>query len=106
MLPVTGTVKNANGSPIESESRMVVFHPISGGKPASGTAEKDGSFTLMTKKPGDGVAPGKYKVALLFMKNYPTGKIAVPQKYGDPSTTPLEATVDAGHTHFDFKVEK
>jgi hypothetical protein len=30
----------------------------------------------------------------------------VPQKYGDASTTPLEATVDADHTHFDFVVEK
>jgi hypothetical protein len=32
--------------------------------------------------------------------------LAVPDQYGDVATTPLEATVDADHTHFEFTVEK
>jgi hypothetical protein len=61
---------------------------------------------MMTEKPGDGVKPGNYKVVLQLWKNYRAGTLAVPEEYGKPETTPLEATVDEDHTHFDFVVEK
>jgi hypothetical protein len=107
MLSVTGTVKNADGSAITAEEGgKVLFTPDGSGAAASGSVEKDGSFTMMTEKPGDGVKPGKYKVVLQLWKNYRAGTLAVPEKYGDVATTPLEATVDADHKHFDFVVEK
>ncbi len=105
-VPVTGTVTNADGSPVKFESGMLLFQPTGDGKAASGGVEKDGSFKMMTHKPGDGVKPGQYKVVLQLWENYREHKLAAPEKYGDATTTPLEATVDAEHTEFDFKVEK
>ena len=106
LLPVAGTVKNADGSVIACESGTVNFQPTAGGKSASGALDKDGSFTLTTATPGDGVKPGSYKVTVQAWADYRAQKLAVPAKYGDASMTPLEATVDADHTHFDFVVEK
>jgi hypothetical protein len=106
LVPVTGTVNNADGSAIVAQDGgKVLFLPDGSGRPATGSVEQDGAFTMMTEKPGDGVTPGEYKVVLQIMKDYRAGTLAVPEKYGDASTTPLEATVDADHTHFDFVVE-
>ncbi|MBA3481580.1 MAG: hypothetical protein H0T51_07175 [Pirellulales bacterium] len=106
LLPVTGTVKNADGAAVSAEEGgQVLFNPDGSGTPASGIIEKDGSFTMMTQTPGDGVKPGKYKVVLQLWENYRAGTLAVPEKYGDAATTPLEATVDAENDHFDFVVE-
>ena len=107
LLQVTGTVKNADGSAFKAdEGGLILFNASGSGKSATGNLEPDGSFTMMTRAPGDGIKPGTYKVVLQIWKDYRAGTLAVPKKYGDASTTPLEATVDADHTHFDFKVEK
>ncbi len=106
MLPVTGAVKNKDGSAVTAdEGGKVLFMPIEAGKAASGSVEEDGTFTMMTQTPGDGVKPGTYKVVLQLWKDYRAGTLAVPEKYGDAATTPLEATVDADNDHFDFVVE-
>lgn len=107
LLSVTGKVTNADGSPVTAaEGGLVLFNPAGSGKAATGNFEKDGTFTMMTEKPGDGVKPGTYKVVLQLWKNYRAGTLAVPPQYGSATTTPLEATVDADHTVFEFKVEK
>jgi hypothetical protein len=79
---------------------------VAEGRAASGAIEDDGSFTLMTQQPGDGVAPGDYKVVLKVWKDYRRQIPAVPQKYTDAATSPLEATVDDDHVEFDFVVEQ
>ena len=58
---VTGQVV-MDGEPLASA--MVQFVPDEGGgqKPASGMSDAQGHFRMGTDKPGDGVAPGKYKV--------------------------------------------
>jgi hypothetical protein len=105
-LQVTGTLKSADGAAITGEpGGKVLFMPNGSGKAAAGAVEPDGAFTMFTEKPGDGMEPGNYKVVLQIWKDYRAGTLAVPQKYGGASTTPLEATVDADHTHFDFVVE-
>lgn len=109
-LEVTGVVTNADGTPIPSEGGMVLFQPTTTGesssaKHATGGVKPDGTFTMMTRTPGDGIQPGQYKVVLQLWKNYSKQELAVPKKYGDATTTPLEATVDGDHTHFEFKVE-
>jgi hypothetical protein len=104
-IQVTGVVLNADGSPIACESGTVLFQPAASGQNATGSVAADGTFTMMTKVQGDGVKPGQYKVVLQLWKNYREGALAVPKKYGDVTTTPLEATVDEDHTHFEFKVE-
>jgi hypothetical protein len=106
LIPVTGTVKNADGSALRFESGLVVFMPEAGGRSANGSVEKDGSFSMTTVEPGDGVKPGKYKVVLQIWKSYRDQTLAVPEKYGDAATTPLEVTVDADQDEFDFEVEK
>jgi hypothetical protein len=106
MVDVSGTVKYADGSPVTGESPLVVFEPTAEGKAASGTINPDGTFEMMTLKPGDGVQPGKYKVVLRVFKNYRAQTLAVPEKYGSASTTPLEVAVDDDNTHLDFVVEK
>jgi hypothetical protein len=106
-VQVSGTVKYADGTPVTGQTAKAVFLPKSPeGRAASGTIEPDGSFKAMTEKPGDGMKPGAYTVVLDVFKDYRAGIRAVPKKYGDASTTPLEATVDADHTSFDFVVEK
>lgn len=106
LIPVTGSVKSADGSPLEFESGLVVFEPAGAGRSASGGVEKDGTFTMMTQTPGDGVAPGEYKVVVQLWKSYRDQTPALPEKYADAATTPLEAAVDSAHTHFEFTVER
>ena len=106
MLQVTGTVKNADGSPVTAESAMVVFQPVGEGRAASGSIGPDGDFEMMTFKPGDGMKPGQYKVVLEVWKDYRARTPAVPTEYTTAEATPLEATVDDDNTHFDFVVEK
>jgi hypothetical protein len=105
-LPVTGTVKYKDGSPLAFEVGSVIFRSTDGTTNASGAVQPDGSFTMMTKKPGDGVKPGQYKVAVQLWKNYANLTPAVASKYRDLETSGLEANVDASHTHFDFTIEK
>jgi hypothetical protein len=109
-LEVTGKVTDATGAPIQCEGGMVLFQPATtgenaSGKHATGEVKPDGTFTMMTRIPGDGMQPGHYKVVLQLWKNYSKQELAVPKKYGDAQTTPLEATVDGDNTHFEFKVE-
>jgi hypothetical protein len=106
LLPVSGTVKFSDGTVPQGESAVIWFEPTESGKAASGTIDGNGGFELMTFKPGDGVKPGRYKVTPKVYTNYRTQSLAVPAKYANAATTPLEATVDADHTHFDFTIEK
>jgi hypothetical protein len=104
LISVTGTVKNADGSVPKGETAAVWFEPVAEGRSASGSIDEDGTFTMMTQTPGDGVAPGKYKVVLRIWKNYRTQTPAVPKEYTDAATTPLEAAVDDDNDHFEFEV--
>lgn len=104
-LAVGGTVKLADGSVPKGETAQIWFEPVAEGRAASGAIESDGSFTMMTQSPGDGVAPGQYKVVLKVWKDYRRQIPAVPKNYTDASTTPLEATVDDDNVHFEFVVK-
>jgi hypothetical protein len=55
-----------NGSPVTGGS--LTFSPIASeqteaGKPATGTVQPDGTFTLGTYKPGDGAVIGRHRVS-------------------------------------------
>lgn len=106
LVPVTGKVKYADGSPLSFEAGSVIFQAAEGSGNASGAVQSDGTFTMMTKRSDDGVKPGTYKVAVQLWKNYSKLLPAVASKYADPDTSGLEATVDADHTDFDFTVEQ
>src|SRR5581483_5437642 len=60
--PVTGTVKFDDGKPLETGN--LICEGVIDGKTvmARGAILADGTFTLGTLRPGDGVRPGKYRV--------------------------------------------
>jgi len=111
MVPVRGTVKFADGTVPQGETATVIFEPVAGGsqqlrKLASGEIQPDGSFEMMTVKPGDGVIAGKYKVIFEVFKKDLGREPLVPQKYTKPETTPFEETVEPGMEPPEYVLEK
>lgn len=110
-LPVRGTVKFEDGTPVTGDMAAVLFTPDStsnnpGKRPASGTIDSDGNFELMTQESGDGAYPGDYKVALNVWKEYRNQVLGVPKEYSDAATTPLRANVSSDQRNFDFIVKQ
>lgn len=109
-VPVTGTLKFADGTVPKGFERYITFQPKPGGpgtKGASSMIADDGTYSLRTLRPGDGALPGNYVVTVHVVDSIHDGKSLVARKFTDASTTPLKATVDAkGENHFDFIVEK
>lgn len=60
-ISVTGTV-TLDGSPVSGA--VVAFTPVGGGRPATGTTDGSGKFTLTTFDDGDGALPGQHLVAV------------------------------------------
>jgi hypothetical protein len=68
------------------------------GLQATGQTGEDGSFTLQTYPHGEGAMVGSYKVICIVF-----GGITVPQKYRNPTLTPLAAVVkEPGIDHLVF----
>lgn len=109
-IPVTGTLKFADGTVPKGFERYITFQPTPGGpgtKGASSLIADDGTFSLRTVRPGDGALPGSYVVTVHAVDAVRDGKSVVAQKFTSASTTPLKATVETkGENHFDFVVEK
>jgi len=79
----------------------VEFVPESG-RPASGTTDANGEFTLTTFENNDGVIPGQHMITVQkLQKNestdpYAEQKSLIPTKYSQLRTTPLTQTVTDG----------
>ncbi len=79
---------------------------ISADKPtAYGEIGPDGSYSLMTEKPGDGATPGSYQVTVVALEDMgdrlpeernPLPPPVVPNKYSNATTSGLTAEVEAG----------
>jgi hypothetical protein len=89
---------------------MVVFAPVDGGKPATGSIESNGSFTLNTSRE-PGLAAGKYKVAVSIRElpenvkrsdQIPPGKLLIPENYEQSTTSGLEYEVEPGQNSIDI----
>lgn len=102
-VPVTGTV-TYKGQPLTSG--MITFLPTGGTtnaeanvRPATDMLESDGTYSLTTFAPGDGVRPGEYLVTIVSYEVPPSpeggGIWAIPQKYGNPQTSGLKASIPA-----------
>jgi hypothetical protein len=71
---VKGTV-TLNGEPFAGAA--VTYHPVDpGGRPANGTTDASGNFSLGTYKPGDGALPGAYRVTIGYTE--PVHTVAEP----------------------------
>lgn len=107
--PVTGTV-TYKGQPVEGA--RVMFYPH-GTRPAVGTTDANGRFSLLTWAPGDGalegesvVCIGKTKMVASANSPYDKGISLLPDKYLAPSKSPLRAQVTAaGPNEFSFVLD-
>jgi hypothetical protein len=111
IVPVSGKVSIAK--PIVADRIVVTFIPQAGeikGKiaPAAARGEvnpQTGEFTsLTTLTGGDGAVVGRHKVTLVAVKNSPAGVPmplpAIPAKYQNAKTTPLEFEVKSSGSNF------
>ena len=119
--PVSGTV-TVDGEAVEGAA--VMFVPEKGGRPATGTTDAQGHFTLRTIEKGDGAVLGSHQVAITLAKTTggpealeggTMGEVSprtvqtewiVPRKYSDPKTSGLTKMVaegDANTFTFDLK---
>jgi len=76
------------------------YHP----RPALTNVDKEGKFDSVTSyKFGDGLLPGKHKVAILSATDE-RGRSLIPKEYSHVKTTPL--VVDTANIPFHIKVPK
>lgn len=108
-----GGVLTHDGKPLEYYQVMVI---PDGKRPAAGTTDDQGKFTLGTNKPGDGAAAGTHKVTISFvgppnqmtpdMDGYkpPKPSVKLAAKYGNEAATDLKVEIPAGGSG-DLKIE-
>ena len=91
---------------------VVVFSPAEGGKPATGSIESNGSYTLKTSREL-GLAAGKYAVAVSIREmpaeikpgdRPPPGKLLIPENYEQSTTSGLEFDVQPGRNTIDIEL--
>lgn len=110
-VPVSGKVTYEDGSPIPAPGLRLYFYPqdvkpVGEAYPPSAAAvvSPDGAFASATsRKYGDGLVPGKHKVALFFATDA-KGNLLVNKKYTSGGTTPL--VIDTADTPLDIKVPR
>ena len=107
-VPVTGKVTYEDGSPITAgQLQFESLTPPQGNlrpRPASAAINSDGSFNSVTSyKPGDGLIPGKHKVAFIFADDA-QGNPLVPNEYMSMATTSL--VIDTADAPLVIKVPK
>lgn len=96
---VTGSVK-FKGKPLPN---AVVFFMPQSGPAAAGATHEDGTFKMVTKRPGDGVLLGPCKVAITPFDPI-NSPLPIPTKYTDAETSGLTANVEEGENVFDFEL--
>jgi hypothetical protein len=107
----SGRIGYEDGTAISASGFRLLFTAIDapqieGAHPRPGVAEVDekGEFTCVTSyKYGDGLVPGRHKVAIQDVKDK-QGRLLVPKEFTNVATTPL--TVDTKDAPFDIKVPK
>jgi hypothetical protein len=123
VYPVKGTVK-FEGKPMKGGG-SISFQPTGGqsGKAAGGEIKEDGTYEVMTHKPGDGSMTGDFRVVILQSTDRepdPTkdgeraGKAVsvvaagdrIPGIYADPTRSPLTAKVEAKENVIDFDLTR
>jgi hypothetical protein len=107
---VSGRVQYKGGEPIKAGIRVIRFEPAADTtatvrKTASGNIADDGSFTLFTRKPGDGVYLGNYDVTFTILSSATGGENLTRPEYMRAESTPFHATVDGDTANLVFELE-
>jgi hypothetical protein len=108
---VTGRVQYKDGSPITGGVRVIRLEPTqdSGAeirKAASSPIAEDGSFEMFTRRPGDGVIPGKYVVTFTVLDKAMGGNSLISEELTRGTTSPFELVVDEDKEDLLFELEK
>ncbi len=109
MAPVAGKV-TYKGQPVPKGT--ISFQSTDPERPnATGLIMSDGTYSLQTKEPEDGAVVGDYRVAIsaredevldyIPAKPVPPKRL-VPQKYENPDSSGLTATVESGSNEVNF----
>jgi hypothetical protein len=107
---VSGHVQYKGGAPIAGGIRVIRFEPTPDStaairKTASSEIAPDGSFTLFTRKVGDGVYLGKYAVTFTVLSSATGGRVLVDPKYTSADTTPYVVDVTGDLPDQQFEIE-
>ena len=99
LAPVTGTV-TYKGKPLKTGK--ILFEPVDG-RPARGEIVDGKIVNVSTYDKDDGAIVGDHSVVIHSFIREPKGMeivpSAIPEKYNDPSTSDLTATIVAGETN-------
>jgi hypothetical protein len=111
MVHVRGKVTYKDGSAPKGGARAIRFEPAQDTtaevrKAAAGEIGTDGSFEMFTKRPGDGVIPGKYNVTFTVVKGSHDPVSLIQEKYTVSATTPYkDVTIDRDVDDLKFEIE-
>ena len=103
-VPTGGKVSYDDGSPVTQGG--IVFQ--TGSFMADGQIQSNGTYTLSSLKPGDGLPPGKYTVTISASERDDKEQLVyfVDPKFANPNTSGLTAEVAKGQSQFNFTVTK
>lgn len=110
-VPVEGTLSYEDGETIPADGISLEFVTLDVQpteefypRPASAKLDAKGVFTCATSyKYGDGLVPGKHKVAIYYATDK-QGNLLVPKEFTHITTTPL--IIDAADSPLEIKVPK
>jgi len=106
--PVRGKVTFEDGTPLPAGG-IVFLQEGEKAIQAQGSIQPDGSYELGTNRPGDGAAPGKYRVLINpgDMTDWDAKVRSVfDKRYLDYKTSGLEFEVKAGSNDFPIRLSK
>lgn len=100
VVPVTGTIKVGKEIPVGAQIILhAKGHTLPAGVSPSGRVAEDGTFKVSIYSAGEGVPAGDYVATVQWYKIVKegggtiSGPNVIPEKYGNPSTSPLLVTV-------------
>jgi hypothetical protein len=110
MYKVSGKVKLKDGSIPKASVCLVNFTPTKDSKAevrrnATGAIGPDGSFTMNTRLPDDGVHAGEYSVVFNVAKNPMAPVSLLLPKYTDVHSPPYTVKVDHDINDLDYTIE-
>jgi len=88
------------------EGSQIVFEGAS--TSSVGEIAADGTFSMFTDRPGDGVPPGEYQVYIPRRRIDPEREApqSINTKFEKPQTSDLKATVEPKSNSFEFQVDR
>ena len=110
-IAVEGSVTYEDGTPLPAKGIQLRFFALdapdvegAAPRPAIAHVDSEGKFELATSyKYGDGLIPGRHKVAILYAKDK-DDRLLIPADYASTSRTPL--VIDTNELPLEIKVPK